>query len=65
MLLAAATSHPAAASACAHSSCPAAQAYRKAVLKSQAAEFFAIRPKAKAWVLKAGMGIKKPRKMAA
>ena len=41
------------------------KAYRKAVLKSQAAEFFAIRPKAKAWVLKAGMGIKKPRKLAA
>jgi len=41
------------------------RAYRKAVLKSQAAEFFAIRPKAKAWVLKAGMGIKKPRKLAA
>jgi hypothetical protein len=41
------------------------RAYRKAVLKSQAAEFFAIRPKAKAWMLSAGMGIKKPRKMAA
>ncbi len=41
------------------------RAYRKAVLKSQAAEFFAIRPEAKAWVLSAGMGIKKPRKMAA
>jgi len=41
------------------------KAYRKAVLKSQAAEFFAIRPKAKAWVVSAGMGIKKPRKMAA
>ena len=41
------------------------RAYRKAVLKSQAAEFFAIRPKAKAWVLKSGLGIKKPRKLAA
>jgi integrase len=41
------------------------RAYRKAVLKSQAAEFFAIKPEAKAWVLKAGMGIKKPRAKAA
>ena len=41
------------------------RAYRKAVLKSQAAEYFAIRPKAKAWVISAGMGIKKPRLMAA
>ena len=41
------------------------RAYRKAVLKSQAAEYFAIRPKAKAWVISAGMGVKKPRLMAA
>ena len=40
------------------------KAYRKAVLKSQAAEYFAIRPKAKAWAISAGMGVKKLRKAA-
>jgi integrase len=40
------------------------KAYRKAVLKSQAEDFFAICCEAKPWVLKAGMGIKKPRKTA-
>ena len=41
------------------------KAYRKVVLKSQAAEFFAVRPEAKAWVIKAGMRIKKSKRKAA
>jgi len=40
------------------------KAYRKAVLKSQAEDFFAIRCDAKPWVLVAGLGIKKTGKTA-
>ena len=40
------------------------KAYRKAVLKSQAANYFAIRCSAKPWVIIKGMGIKKPQKLA-
>jgi len=40
------------------------KAYKKAVLKSQAANYFAIRCSAKPWVEIKGMGIKKPRKAA-
>ena len=41
------------------------KAYRKAVLKSQAASYFAIRCSAKPWVIIKGLGIKKPQKLAA
>jgi len=41
------------------------KAYRKAVLKSQAASYFAIRCSAKPWVIIKGMGSKKPQKLAA
>ena len=41
------------------------KAYRKAVLKSQAATYFAIRCSAKPWVIIKGMGVKKPQKLAA
>ena len=40
------------------------KAYRKAVLKSQAASYFAIRCSAKPWAIIKGMGIKKPQKLA-
>ncbi len=40
------------------------KAYRKAVLKSQAADYFAIRCSAKPWVIIKGMGVKKPQKLA-
>jgi integrase len=40
------------------------KAYRKAVLKSQAASYFAIRCSAKPWVIIKGLGIKKPQKLA-
>ncbi|MDG2214557.1 MAG: site-specific integrase [Verrucomicrobiota bacterium] len=40
------------------------KAYRKAVLKSQAADYFNIRAEAKPWIEVKGMGIKKPRKAA-
>ena len=40
------------------------RAYSMAVLKSQAVEYFAIRPKAKAWVISSGMVVKKLRKAA-
>ena len=40
------------------------KAYRKAVLKSQAASYFAIRCSAKPWVIIKGMGVKKERKNA-
>jgi integrase len=40
------------------------KAYKKAVLKSQAANYFAIRCSAKPWVIIKGMGIKKPQKLA-
>ena len=40
------------------------KAYRKAVLKSQAADYFNIRTEAKPWVEIKGMGIKKPLKAA-
>lgn len=41
------------------------KAYRKAVLKSQAASYFAIRCSAKPWAIIKGLGIKKPQKLAA
>jgi len=41
------------------------KAYRKAVLKSQAASYFALRCSAKPWVIIKGLGIKKPQKLAA